>query len=219
VSDPDLLSCALFEQVSPTPHPQPKDDPLVCQRRLAFRLQVSLMARFRALRISQSPHRWAIDVLQDSTFFSKHSTAITSDDLSTLATLSKRWQTYLADGKFRLSVPLDAKLGEETQIGDFWTGPYSYQHMPEKDGRLLAELQKSDLVIFKGDLNYRKWVTWTRLSHPRTECAFTDYLGMVNGQQQLRSKKSWVRGVHSIPPSNSPLIGSSQVHSRGRSTY
>jgi hypothetical protein len=95
--------------------------------------------------------------LQDSTFFAEHTDAITHEDQQALTTMSRRWQTYLADGKFKLSIPLDTQLGQKTEIGDYWTSPFSYQHLPEKDPALLQELKKSDLVIFKGDLNYRKY--------------------------------------------------------------
>lgn len=39
---------------------------------------------------------------------------------------------------------------------DFWTTQYAYQDMPAVAPELVADLAKSDLVFFKGDLNYRK---------------------------------------------------------------
>jgi hypothetical protein len=59
-------------------------------------------------------------------------------------------------GRFRLSVPLDTRLGVDTPLGSFWTTQYSYQDMPALAPHLVEELAKSGLVVFKGDLNYRK---------------------------------------------------------------
>jgi hypothetical protein len=38
----------------------------------------------------------------------------------------------------------------------YWTNPLSFAVIPERSPELLKELQKADLTIFKGDLNYRK---------------------------------------------------------------
>ena len=38
----------------------------------------------------------------------------------------------------------------------FWTMAGSYWRLPETDSRLCKDLEESELVIFKGDLNYRK---------------------------------------------------------------
>lgn len=38
----------------------------------------------------------------------------------------------------------------------FWTGPHEFYRMKEIDGSLYDNLSQSDLLIFKGDLNYRK---------------------------------------------------------------
>jgi len=133
---------------------------------------------------------WAIDVLQDTSFFAQHTDKMTKEDQDALTAMSARWQSYVADGKFKLSVPLDTKLGQKTEIGDYWTGPYSYQHLPEKDPKLLEELKKSDLVIFKGDLNYRKllgdgkWISTT---------SFEEVLGPLAGEihcVSLRTNKA-----------------------------
>ena len=100
--------------------------------------------------------RWAIDSLADQTFFSQHTEGLKQDDLDTLSALSVRWRKHIQAGRFKLSVPLDTPIGHKTEIGGFWTTQYPYQLIPEKDPKLLEELRKSNLVILKGDLNYRK---------------------------------------------------------------
>ena len=56
-------------------------------------------------------------------------------------------------------MPLDTTLGNESdsEIGGFWTTQFAYQDLPTAAPNLLNEMKKSDLVVFKGDLNYRKW--------------------------------------------------------------
>ena len=98
-------------------------------------------------------YSWAITSLLDTSFFAEHaSSPLTSDDLDNLTTFATRLQSNLLSGKFRLSVPLDSELG----FDDFWTTQYAYQDMPNVAPELTAVLAKSGLVIFKGDLNYRK---------------------------------------------------------------
>ena len=124
--------------------------PMVRLRRVASRLQVSETRRDED---HNSLHSWAITSLLDTSFFAEHaSSPLTPDDLDNLTTFATRLQANLSSGKFRLSVPLDSKLG----FDDFWTTQYAYQDMPNVAPELTAELAKSGLVIFKGDLNYRK---------------------------------------------------------------
>lgn len=73
--------------------------------------------------------------------------------------LAATWSQYIREGRFKLSVPVTTKLGEGTGLaaGDFWTEGVGYDQMGRVAPELLSELRgKSALVIFKGDLNYRK---------------------------------------------------------------
>ncbi|XP_050325028.1 damage-control phosphatase ARMT1-like isoform X1 [Bactrocera neohumeralis] len=59
----------------------------------------------------------------------------------------ERWQELLNDKKFEIA-PLDY----------FWTSPYEYYRMCNINPELYQKLSESRLVIFKGDLNYRKLI-------------------------------------------------------------
>ncbi|XP_054282969.1 damage-control phosphatase ARMT1-like isoform X2 [Macrosteles quadrilineatus] len=58
--------------------------------------------------------------------------------------LAARWHDYLENGKW--TVHSDC----------FWTLPFSYNEMKEQDPKLHSMLAESSIIIFKGDLNYRK---------------------------------------------------------------
>ncbi|EIW56647.1 DUF89 domain-containing protein [Trametes versicolor FP-101664 SS1] len=68
----------------------------------------------------------------------------------------KRWESYIDSGVFSLSVPIDSPLGSSDKKANFWTTPYPYWNMKELAPELHESLSDSSLVIFKGDLNFRK---------------------------------------------------------------
>ncbi|KAG8952353.1 hypothetical protein FRC04_004781 [Tulasnella sp. 424] len=84
--------------------------------------------------------------------------------LSALHKLHYRWLKYFENGTFRvngapgLDGGLSGGVGEETRKRDggmeFWTRYGNYRELVEVEG--MAGLEGSGLVIFKGDLNYRK---------------------------------------------------------------
>jgi hypothetical protein len=102
---------------------------------------------------SDIEYRWAINSLLDTDFFSQHaSKPLTEEDQSAIRAMATRWKSYVANGRFKLSVPLDSPLGARTELGDFWTSQYAYQDLPLQAPELLENLARSGLVIFKGDL-------------------------------------------------------------------
>ncbi|GAA5967851.1 hypothetical protein JCM8115_000383 [Rhodotorula mucilaginosa] len=135
------------------------------------------------------PHDFSImlDTLADPSFFPADS-GLTEEDRSALHSLVKRWKSYVADGKFKLSVPMDLKMGDKGgELADFWTYPNAFSDLPAVAPQLLTELQKSNLVIFKGDLNYRKLVSdawWP------TTASFDEALGPLRGQIDILSLRT-----------------------------
>lgn len=95
---------------------------------------------------------------------------LTSEHSDT-AKLGKMWKDHLTDGVWVLTDNV------------FWTTPYEFAAMKTVSAELYSQLQESSLVIFKGDLNYRKlvadrnWLYATPFSeslggfHPSSVCA------------------------------------------------
>ncbi|XP_022233748.2 damage-control phosphatase ARMT1 [Drosophila obscura] len=62
-----------------------------------------------------------------------------------ISLIGKKFLQFLEEGKFELA-----------PISHFWTSPYAYYRMRDTDPDLYSSLQQSKLIVFKGDLNYRK---------------------------------------------------------------
>lgn len=69
---------------------------------------------------------------------------LSEKESSDLSFLFQHWAAFHAEGQLILRPHL------------FWTSAQSYWHLPQAEPRLYKDLQESELVIFKGDLNYRK---------------------------------------------------------------
>ncbi|GAA5999275.1 hypothetical protein JCM5350_004977 [Sporobolomyces pararoseus] len=127
------------------------------------------------------PHDFEImfSTLSDSTFFPN----CTEVELSQLKTLVTRWKRYVEEDKFKLSVPRTLQMGSQ----NVWTSPYPFCDLPLISPDLLKELQESKLVIFKGDLNYRKLVSdaWWEPSS-----SFEQALGPLKGEISLLSLRT-----------------------------
>ncbi|XP_044730173.1 damage-control phosphatase ARMT1-like [Chrysoperla carnea] len=86
---------------------------------------------------------WFISDVMPKDFNWLIDTACKSAD-ENVAMLGKRWLDYQINGKFLM------------QSDVFWTLPHAYAEMKNVDSELYTDLSKSNLIIFKGDLNYRK---------------------------------------------------------------
>lgn len=79
-----------------------------------------------------------------------------------------------------------------TTSDPFWTTPFSFHEMPSRAPALFNELQSSYLVIFKGDLNYRKLTRDGLWPHTTTYEEALGPLGKQSGVKTLalRTNKS-----------------------------
>lgn len=75
------------------------------------------------------------------------SAPLSEDEVADLQFLYMQWSKHYVDGSICLSNPEHRR---------FWTQAGSYWRLPRTEPGLFEDLKQSDLVIFKGDLNYRK---------------------------------------------------------------
>ncbi|KAL9631034.1 MAG: hypothetical protein Q9204_004423 [Flavoplaca sp. TL-2023a] len=69
---------------------------------------------------------------------------LSDQEVSDLSFLFEHWSSLHQEGRLILRPNL------------FWTAPGSYWRLPSSAPDLYEDLQRSELVVFKGDLNYRK---------------------------------------------------------------
>lgn len=73
-----------------------------------------------------------------------HPEPLSEKEQTDLNELFQNWSTLYGEGKFVL------------RPNRFWTEGGSYWRLPKTASALFEDLKESELVIFKGDLNYRK---------------------------------------------------------------
>lgn len=98
--------------------------------------------------------------------------ALAEKEESDMKLLFENWSTLYAEGKIILRPNV------------FWTEAGSYWRMPTTAPALLEDLQQAELVIFKGDLNYRKLTgdAWWDPAAP-----FTDAIGPLGPASGIRT--------------------------------
>ncbi|KAH6670894.1 hypothetical protein F5X68DRAFT_194396 [Plectosphaerella plurivora] len=79
-------------------------------------------------------------------FFENGASPLAEKEARSLQFLYKSWNDFVQQGKL------------EVQADPFWTEPGTFWRMPSVAKDLFEDLKKSKVVIFKGDLNYRKLV-------------------------------------------------------------
>ncbi|KAJ1961080.1 Hairy/enhancer-of-split with YRPW motif protein 2 [Dipsacomyces acuminosporus] len=95
--------------------------------------------------VTNQDFHWLVESMQSPDFVK--GVDLNEDDRVALQGLGSQWSAYLKSGTWELKDEL------------FWTGPYGYRFLPTEGRELWEhELTKSDMVLFKGDLNYRKLI-------------------------------------------------------------
>jgi damage-control phosphatase, subfamily III len=117
-----------------------------------------------------------LDILENPSLLMGDESVANADALKDLAAT---WRGYLSRGEWTL------------RSDRFWTKWWAYCHLPEASPDLFSSLSSSSLVIFKGDLNYRKLIYDCRW--PATT-PFRDAIGQKMGDAipliSLRTNKS-----------------------------
>jgi hypothetical protein len=98
-------------------------------------------ALLNALASPQAFYSTPLDGEEDS---GKTPKPLSEKEENELAFLFQEWGRFHAEGQLML------------RSNRFWTEGGSYWRLPSADPRLHDDLKESELVIFKGDLNYRK---------------------------------------------------------------
>ena len=122
---------------------------------------------------------------------------LSEKEASDLSFLFQHWAGYHSEGQLILRPNL------------FWTSPHSYWRLPQAEPRLYKDLKDSELVIFKGDLNYRK-LTADVCSVPACCNHSSADLGAGNvGTNNAIPHSYWANGTRI----KSPYAGSSYLQS------
>lgn len=91
----------------------------------------------------------------DETLQGKTPDPLSEEDAGNLAFLFEQWSRFHAEGQVIL------------RPNRFWTHPGSFWELPAQAPELAEDLKRSELVIFKGDLNYRKLTVDVSAPYPR----------------------------------------------------
>ena len=90
------------------------------------------------------PQKFYTTQSDDDKHIDRHPESLSEKEVQELEFLFKHWSGFHSEGQLML------------RPNDFWTQGGSFWRLPALAPRLLEDFKESALVIFKGDLNYRK---------------------------------------------------------------
>jgi len=138
--------------------------------------------------VTPSDFKDTFEFLLDPSFFNTSADTAHTPNFGHLKHMVSRWRNYVDQGIFKLSVPIETPLGGGgTEGASFWSTPWPYWNMESLAPKIFQTLKLSNLVIFKGDLNYRKltgdarWPAWT---------PFAEAIGPLAGSFPLLSLRT-----------------------------
>lgn len=125
----------------------------LCLAHLLVKLKLADKVRFHGKRVP-----WFISDVMEHDFHWLIQEMGKEHSIPCLPELSAVWKDYISSGIWTYSAAL------------FWTLPYSYDAMKRIDPELYNSFGGSKLLIFKGDLNYRKLVGDVNWPHTEKFC-------------------------------------------------
>jgi uncharacterized protein with ATP-grasp and redox domains len=90
------------------------------------------------------PQVFYTSLSDDEKHAGKHAQPLSYEEIHDLLFLFERWSKFHSEGQLVI------------RPNRFWTEAGSYWRLPKTEPRLYEDLKESELVVFKGDLNYRK---------------------------------------------------------------
>ena len=103
------------------------------------------------LNVLAEPQSFYSTLSDDEKHAGKTPQPLSQKEADELLYLFTEWGNYHAEGQIVI------------RPNDFWTHGGSYWRLPATEPRLLEDLKEAELVIFKGDLNYRKMTADVRI--------------------------------------------------------
>ncbi len=101
--------------------------------------------------------------------------------------IGSAWKQHISQGRWIL------------KCHAFWTTVYSFWNMPEKAPELYKSLNESNLVIFKGDLNYRKVVYLTQMVNDSYYAPGTPFYESIGPWANAAASFAMLRTLKSDP--------------------
>ncbi|MBW0518767.1 hypothetical protein O181_058482 [Austropuccinia psidii MF-1] len=117
-------------------------------------------------------------VNSDETSLDDKATELDEANFKLISELGTKWKGYFQTEVWKVI---------ELEKMKFWTNPLPFWDIYYRDPTLLEELKSSNLVIFKGDLNYRKLTGDCRWP---SETRFEEAVGPLNGLFNLLSLRT-----------------------------
>jgi damage-control phosphatase, subfamily III len=113
---------------------------------------------------------------EDEKHVGKIPAPLSQDEVDQLAFLFQEWSGFHQEGQLVL------------RPNRFWTEGGSYWRLPSSDPRLFEDLKSSKLVIFKGDLNYRKLTADVSIFKSKLKSMLTINVGHMGPHDSIHDR-------------------------------